>query len=103
MSAAGAPLFPPAVHLIWGITLGVTLVVFVPLTVYFLHRTWRAVRSIERYAAETLAAAGGIAGNTRHVPALDATAGVAVELLPAAGAVERQLETVARLLEERAR
>lgn len=103
MSAAGDPLVPPAVYVIWGIALGVTLVVFVPLTVYLLHRTWRAARFIERYATETLAAAGGIAGNTRHVPALDATAGVAAELLPAAGAVERQLEAVARLLEERAR
>jgi hypothetical protein len=103
MTPAGAPLVPPAVDLIWGITLGVTLAVFVPLTVYLLHRTWRAARSIERYAAETLAAASGIAGNTRHVPALEATAGLAAELLPAAGAVERQLEAVARLLEERTR
>ena len=53
---------PDAVSTIWGIGLIVTLVVFVPLAVYSLHRTWRSARSIQRYAAETLQAAG------RHCP-----------------------------------
>ena len=95
-------MFPPAVYTIWRITLLVTLVVFVPLAVYLLHRTWRAARSIQRYAAETLVAAGGIAGNTQHIPALDATIATGGELLQAAGAVERKLDTVARVLSERA-
>ena len=72
---------PDAVYTIWWAGLIVTLVVFVPLAVYLLHRTWRAARSIQRYAAETLQAAGGIARNTANIAALDATIGVAGDML----------------------
>ena len=98
-----AALFPPAVHVIWWVGLIVTLVVFVPLAVSLLHRTWRAARTIERYAAEALAAAAGIVENTRHVAALDATIGVAGQMLAGAGAVATKLDTVAGVLAERAR
>ena len=94
---------PAAVYTIWTIGLVVTLVVFVPLAVYLLHRTWRAARSIQRYAAEALVAARGIAANTAQIPALDATIGVATDVLGAAGAVERKLDTLAGVLEERSR
>ena len=94
---------PDAVYTIWTVGVVVTLVVFVPLAVYLLHRTWRAARSIQRYAAETLTAARGIAGNTQHIPALDTTIGIATEMLTAAGAVERKLDTVAGVLEQRSR
>ena len=94
---------PDAFYTIWAVGVVVTLVVFVPLAVYLLHRTWRAARSIQRYAADTLVAARGIAGNTQHIPALDTTIGVATEMLTAAGAVERKLDTVAGVLEERSR
>jgi ABC-type Fe3+ transport system permease subunit len=100
MSAA-APAVPQAVYKLWWIGLMVTLVVFVPLAVYLLHRTWRAARSIQRYAAEALQAAGGIARNTATIAALDATIEVAGGMLTAAGAVERKLDTVATVLEER--
>lgn len=93
---------PPAVHAIWWVGLIVTLVVLVPLAVYLLHRTWRSARSIQRYAAETLEAAGGIARNTAKLTALDTTIAVAGDMLAAAGAVERKLNTVATVLEERA-
>jgi hypothetical protein len=96
-----APLFPDAVDLIWGIGLAVTLVVFVPLAVSLLHRTWRAARSIERYAAEALVAVQGIAAATGRIGALDGTIEVAQEVLAAAGAVERKLGTVADVLERR--
>lgn len=99
----GGELVPSAVYTIWRIILLVTLVVFVPLAVYLLHRTWRAARSIQRYADETLAAARGIAGNTQHIRALDDTIGAAGDLLQAAGAVERKLATVSTVLAERAR
>lgn len=92
---------PDAVYTIWWAGLIVTLVVFVPLAVYLLHRTWLSARSIQRYAAETLQAAGGIARNTSKIAALDATIGVAGDMLVAAGAVERKLDTVATVLEER--
>jgi hypothetical protein len=100
MSPAG-PAVPQAVYTIWWIGLMVTLVVFVPLAVYLLHRTWRAARSIQRYAAEALQAAGGIARNTTNIAALNATIEVAGGMLTAAGAVERKLDTVATVLEER--
>jgi len=93
-----SPTIPHAVYIIWWIGLIVTLVVLVPLAVYLLHRTWRSARSIQRYAAETLQAAGGIARNTVNIAALDATIGVASDML----AVEGRLDTVAAVLEERA-
>ena len=92
---------PDAVYTIWWAGLIITLVVFVPLAVYLLHRTWRSARSIQRYAAETLQAAGGIARNTAKIKALDATIAVAGDMLVAAGGVERKLDTVATVLEER--
>jgi hypothetical protein len=94
---------PDAVYTIWWVGLIVTLVVLVPLAVYSLHRAWRSARSIQRYAAEALAAAAGIEQNTRHVRALDDTVEVATDMLGAAGAVERKLDTVAEVLEERSR
>ena len=94
---------PDAVYTIWWVGSIVTLVVFVPLAVYSLHRTWRAARSIQRYAAEALQAAAGIERNTRNVAALDDTIAVATDVLGAAGAVERKLDTVAGVLEERGR
>ena len=98
-----SPTIPAAVYTIWWIGLIVTLVVLVPLAVYLLHRTWRSARSIQRYAAETLQAAGGIASNTAKIGALDATIEVAGGMLAAAGAAERKLDTVAAVLEQRAR
>jgi hypothetical protein len=94
---------PHAVFVIWWIGLIVTLIVFVPLAVYSLYRTWRSARSIQRYAAETLQAASGIERNTRNVAALDTTIGVATGLLTVAGSVERKLNTVADVLEQRSR
>lgn len=93
---------PNAVYVIWWIGLIVTLVVFVPLAVYLLHRTWRAARSIQWYAAEALTAAAGIAGNTQHVPALDTTIGVAGQMLGVAGGIVNKLDTAATVLAKRA-
>lgn len=90
------------VRFIWTGGLIVTLVVFVPLAVYLLQRTWLAARSIQRYAAAALAAAAGIAGNTQHIPALDTTIAVASDLLGAAGKVVEKLDTIATVLEDRA-
>jgi hypothetical protein len=102
MSAAAA-MIPAAVYTIWWVGLLLTLLVFVPLAVYSLHRTWRSARSIQRYAADALQAAAGIERNTRNVSALDDTIAIATDVLGAAGAVERKLDTVAGVLEERGR
>ncbi len=99
----GATAIPDAVYVIWWIGLIVTLIVFVPLAVSLLHRTWRAARSIQRYAAETLEAARGIARNASQVAALSATVDIATDMLGAAGMVERKLDTVATVLERRSR
>lgn len=97
------PLFPPLVFTIWRIGLVVTLLVFVPLALYLLHGLWRTARSIQRYAAESLTAAGGIANHTQHVATLDSTIQVATEILDVAGAVARKLDTIATVLAARAR
>ena len=94
---------PDAVYTIWWIGLVLTLVVFVPLAVYSLHRTWQSARSIQRYAAEALQAAAGIERNTRNIAALETTIGVATEILTVTGGVEQKLDAVARVLEERSR
>jgi hypothetical protein len=94
---------PAAVYTIWWVGLLLTLIVFVPLAVYSLHRTWRSARSIQRYAAEALQAAAGIERNTRNVRALDDTIAIATDMLGVAGAVERKLDTVASVLEQRCR
>lgn len=96
-------MFPPAVYTLWWTALILTLAVFVPLAVYYLNRTFMAALSIRRYAADALAAAAGIAGNTQHIVALDATIGVAGEILNTAGSVAGKLDTIANVLEERAR
>lgn len=100
MNASG-PLMPDAVHAIWRAGLIITLVVFVPLTVYLLHRTWVAARSIRRYADEALVAAAGIAGNTKHVPALDDTIAVGSAMVGVAGAIVTKLDTAATVLAQR--
>jgi hypothetical protein len=96
------PIMPQAVYTIWWIGLIVTLIVFVPLSVWLLHRTWVAARSIRRYADDTLAAAAGIAGNTSHIPALDTTIAVGVAMVGVAGNIVTKLDTAATVLAERA-
>ena len=87
---------------IWWTGLILTLVVFVPLAVYLLHRTWCAARSIQRYAREALTAAAGIAGNTQHIPALDATLSTAGQMLATAVEVDKKLGTIATVMAQRA-
>ena len=74
---------------IWWTGLIVTLVVFVPLAVYLLHTTFRAARSTQIYAREALTAAAGVAGNTQHIPALDATLSTAGQMLATAALVDK--------------
>jgi len=87
---------------IWAAGLAVTLVVFVPLSVVLLHRLWRAARSIQLYARDALAAAGGIAGNTAQIGALDQTIQTATAILSTAGAIEQKLNGATALLARRA-
>lgn len=95
-------LMPNAVYTIWWAGLILTLVVFVPLSVYLLHRTYVASRSIRRYADDALVAAAGIAGNTVHIPALDSTIAVGSAMVGVAGQIATKLDTAATVLAQRA-
>ena len=97
----GEPLFPPVLFTLWRVTLVVSLLALIPISVYLLHSTFRAARSIDRYAREALTAAAGIASHTGHISALDATIGTATEVLAAAEAVEGKLATIASVLGQR--
>lgn len=97
-----AQLMPDAVYAIWWAGLILTLVVFVPLSVYLLHRTWLAARAIRRNADEALTAAAGIAGNTQQIPALDATIAVGTAMVGVAGEISSKLDTAATVLAARA-
>lgn len=92
---------PSAMYIIWWIGLIVTLAVFVPASVYLLHRTWLASLSIKQYAREALTAAAGIAGNTKYIPALDNTIAVAGSMLDVAGGIVNKLDTAATVLAQR--
>lgn len=93
---------PHTVYVIWWTGLVLTLVLFVPLSVYLLNRTWVAARSIRRYADEALVAAAGIAGNTANIPALDTTIAVGVQMVGVAGEIVTKLDTAATVLAQRA-
>ncbi len=95
------PLMTSAVYSIWWVGLIVTLVVFVPLSVYLLHRTFLASLSIRRYADEALTAAAGIAGNTKYIPALDSTIAVGGAMIGVAGQIASKLDTAATVLAQR--
>lgn len=79
---------PIAVYVIWWATLIIAVFVVLPLAVYLLHRTLRAARQIEHYAAKALEAGGGIAGNTGNIGALEDTISVATGILHTAGSIE---------------
>ena len=95
-------MFSETVFTLWMVTVGLALVVFVPLSVYMLSSLLRATRSIQRYARDAVAPAQAIAAHTSAVPALDATIAVATEILAAAEGVAQKLDTIATVLEGRA-
>ncbi|MGQ0571874.1 MAG: hypothetical protein ACT4P5_20410 [Armatimonadota bacterium] len=89
---------PVAILVIWWITLIVAVAVVLPLAWYLLHRVLGAARNIERYAAETLVAGVGIAQNTAAISALEATIGVAGQILDGAGAIARSTGAIEQAL-----
>lgn len=95
------PLMPESVYVIWWIGALVTLLLFVPLSVYLLHRTFAASRSIRRYADDALTAAAGIAKNTSYIPALDSTIAVGGAMIGVAGQIANKLDTAATVLAQR--
>ena len=89
------------VIILWTILLVVT-VLLLPLIVSLLHRTWVASRNIERYFKEMLEAGLGVAGNTEHIKALDATIEVAGGMLEVAGKIDQNANTMKGALADRA-
>lgn len=93
---------PTAVYVIWWITLIVAVVVVLPLAWYLLHRAFKAARQIEHYAAKTLEAGVGIAGNTANIAALKDTISVATGILGTAAAIEEHSGVIEGALASRA-
>lgn len=91
-----------AVYAIWWIVLAVAVLVVLPLTVYLLHRVYRAARSIERYLTEMRDAGTGIAENTSHIPALDDTIAVATDILQTTQRIKGHSGAVGESLTQRA-
>ena len=83
---------------IWGIGVGVTVALFVPLTVYLLHDLWRTVRSIEIYAREAAGPTIGVAGHMEHVAGLDDSIRIAAEVVAAAESIAAKLDVLATAL-----
>lgn len=78
-----------AVYIIWWAVLAVAVLVIVPLTVFLLHRLYRAARGIDRYSERTLMAGVGVANNTAAIPALDQTIATATDILGVAAQIEQ--------------
>ncbi|CAN5619071.1 MAG: hypothetical protein H0V47_05945 [Chloroflexia bacterium] len=94
---------PTIVYVLWWITLIVAVVIVLPLAVYLLHRALKAARQIEHYAARTLEAGVGVAGNTANITALNQTIESAGGILATAHAIEEHAGTIEGALAGRAR
>lgn len=101
---AGATAFElgPTATAIWWATLVVTLVVFVPLAWYLLHRTWHAARQIRRYTERALEAGVGIADNTASLTALEETVGLVGQASAVTGEIGERATTLVETLLARA-
>jgi ABC-type molybdate transport system permease subunit len=94
---------PTIVYVLWWATLIVAVAVVLPLAVYLLHRALKAARQIEHYAARTLEAGVGVAGNTANITALNQTIESAGGILATAHAIEEHAGTIEGALAGRAR
>jgi len=84
----------PTIVLVLWVLLLLAVIALLPFIVVGLHRAWNAARSIDRYFAEMLEAALGIAGNTQEIPQLDATIDTATTMLTVAGGIRQKAETI---------
>jgi len=60
-------------YLIWAVTLGIVLVVIVPLAWSLLNKTLTYTKSIKRYSSEMLESGIDIANNTKSINSMDVT------------------------------
>ena len=87
---------------IWGGTLGIVVLVIVPLALSLLSRALRNARSIEHYLSDMLDAGVKIAGHTEAVSALNNTLSAAGKMGEIAPVIEKKTRLVAKILAKRA-
>lgn len=92
---------PTVVYVLWIIVLAVALLLF-PFIVRLLHKTFLAAKEIEQYLKEMKKAGMGIAGNTKHITALNSTIEVATGILDSARKINTNAETIKVTLADRA-
>ena len=91
----------PTVHILWIILLTVTVLIL-PFIVALLHKVYLNAKGIERYFAEMHEAGAGIAENTDHIKALDATISVASGMLEVGGNINEHAATLGGAIADRA-
>ena len=77
-------------YLIWGFTLGIVLVVIVPLAWSLLNKTLTYTKSINRYSSEMLESGINIANNTESINSMDST-------LKSAGNIVEQTQSLKKI------
>ena len=77
-------------YLIWAFTLGIVLVVIVPLAWTLLNKTLTYTKSINRYSSEMLESGINIANNTESINSMDST-------LKSAGNIVEQTQSLKKI------
>ena len=77
-------------YLIWAFTLGIVLVVIVPLAWSLLNKTLTYTKSINRYSSEMLESGINIAKNTESINSMDST-------LKSAGNIVEQTQSLKKI------
>ena len=77
-------------YLIWAVTLGIVLVVIVPLAWSLLNKTLTYTKSINRYSSEMLESGINIANNTESINSMDST-------LKSAGNIVEQTQALKKI------
>ena len=77
-------------YLIWAVTLGIVLVVIVPLAWTLLNKTLTYTKSINRYSSEMLESGINIANNTESINSMDST-------LKSAGNIVEQTQSLKKI------
>ena len=77
-------------YLIWAFTLGIVIVVIVPLAWTLLNKTLTYTKSINRYSSEMLERGINIANNTESINSMDST-------LKSAGNIVEQTQSLKKI------
>ena len=83
-------MFSETDYFIWAVTLGIVLVVIVPLAWTLLNKTLTYTKSINRYSSEMLESGINIANNTESINSMDST-------LKSAGNIVEQTQSLKKI------